>query len=107
MKKQERLDEVFRRAENIRRKQDKKRIAVLGGTGAALTVCLILVIGAVPRQGTAKPEATALGAFLLGPETGGYVIVALLAFILGIIVSGVTRSIRETGEKRTDDKRRK
>ena len=31
--------------------------------------------------------AYSMGAMILGPETGGYVIVALLAFALGIVVT--------------------
>ena len=44
---------------------------------------LILMIGGFAGCG-AEIRGTALGAFLLGPETGGYVLVALIAFALGI-----------------------
>lgn len=77
------LDEIFRRAEAVRRRQEENWTRLLGGATVALALALIVMIGGFAGRG-AEIHGTALGAFLLGPEAGGYVLVALLAFMLGV-----------------------
>ena len=52
------------------------------------------MIGGFARRGT-EIRGTALGAFLLGPEAGGYVIVALIAFALGIAAALLAQRHRQ------------
>ena len=81
-----RLNEIFRRAEAVRRKRDERVARALGGATGALALALITMIGGLSGRG-AEIHGTALGAFLLGPEAGGYVLVALIAFVLGIVIA--------------------
>ena len=92
-----RLDEIFRRAEAVRRRQEEHRARLLGGAAAALALALIVMIGGFARRG-AEVHGTALGAFLLGPEAGGYVLVALIAFALGIVLALLAQKHRQTKE---------
>ena len=80
------LDEVFRRAEGIRRSWIRRQARLLGAAACILSLALLTMIASFPGSGV-PVRSTALGAFLLGPETGGYVIVALAAFALGIVFS--------------------
>lgn len=91
-----RLDEIFRRAVVVRRKHEADRARLLDCATAALALALITMIGALSGRG-AEVHGTALGAFLLGPEAGGYVIVALIAFGLGIAVTLVTQKYTRAG----------
>ena len=91
------LDEIFRRAEAIRRKQEEHRTRLLGGATAALALALVALIGGFAGRGT-EIRGTALGAFLLGPEAGGYVLVALIAFALGIAAAMLTQRYRRVKE---------
>ena len=50
--------------------------------------------------GGASVRPTALGAFLLGPEAGGYVIVALIAFALGIALTLAAQKYRRMNQTR-------
>lgn len=93
MNREERLDEIMRRACAIHRTREARRVAALGGSTAVLALGLVVLIGMMSRGG-ASVRPTALGAFLLGPDTGGYVIVALLAFALGVAVSELGRRLR-------------
>lgn len=67
----------------------KKQCRRLSAAATALSVMIIgLVIYAPMVPGQIDTEYSALfGATILGPEAGGYVIVGLLAFALGIIVT--------------------
>lgn len=89
------LDEVFRRAEGIRHRQTRREARLLGVSVCGLALALLMMIGGFAVNGAAV-RPTKLGAFLLGPETGGYVIVALIAFALGIILVLVTQWYRKT-----------
>lgn len=81
------LDEVFRRAEGIQRRHTRRQVQLLGIAAFGLLFALFVMIGNLAGGASVRP--TAMGAFLLGPEAGGYVIVALLAFALGIIVTKI------------------
>jgi len=99
MDREARLDEIFRRAEAVRRKQGKNRTRLLGGATMALALVLTLLIGGFAGRG-AEVHSTALGAFLLGPEAGGYVIVALLAFMLGIVAALLAQKHRRMKQRK-------
>ena len=98
MDREARLDEIFRRAEVVRRRQEENRTRLLGGSTAALALALITMIGGFAGRGT-EVHGTALGAFLLGPEAGGYVIVALIAFALGVAAALLAQRRRWTKQR--------
>ena len=98
MDREARLDEIFRRAEVVRRRQEENRTRLLGGSTAALALALVALIGGFARRG-AEVRGTALGAFLLGPEAGGYVLVALLAFMLGIVAALLAQKHRRMKQR--------
>ena len=92
------LDEIFRRAEAVRRRQGENRARLLGGATMALAFALITMIGGFAGRGT-EIHSTALGAFLLGPEAGGYVLVALIAFALGIAAALLAQRHRQMKQR--------
>lgn len=67
----------------------QRQMRWLTGVNAGLGALLLTALCTVPGiAGGGEPyTAYAMGATILGPETGGYVIVALLAFALGIVVT--------------------
>ena len=93
-----RLNEIFRRAEAVRRKRDERVARALGGAAGALALALIVMIGGFSGRG-AEIHGTALGAFLLGPEAGGYVLVALIAFALGIAAALLAQRHRQMKQR--------
>ena len=74
-----------RKAVYLAQKQARRLIVI----GAGLAVLLIMMLCIAPGiTGNAEQYAAyTMGATILGPGTGGYVIVALLAFALGIVVT--------------------
>ena len=68
--------------------REKKQIRALSFLASGIGVLLMAVLMIAPGvSGTVGISNSHLGATILGPEAGGYVIVALLAFALGIIVT--------------------
>ena len=104
MSREEKLDAIFRMAEDIRRRREARRVKALGGVTAALSLSLAALIGLLADHGAAV-RGTEMGAFLLGPEAGGYAIVALLSFALGIAVAMISmrkKLARRAGSRKTE-----
>ena len=63
-----------------------RRLAMVGAGLATLLIAMLVIVPGITGS-EEQYAAYSMGAMILGPETGGYVIVALLAFALGIVVT--------------------
>ena len=68
---------------------ERKRIRNLSFLAAGMAVAALLFVPNI--TGTVGTGNTLLGSMILGSETGGYIIVALLAFSLGITITIITQ----------------
>ena len=71
-----------------------RRLTAVGAGLAALLMTMLFIVPGITDSGE-QYTAYAMGATILGPETGGYVIVALLAFALGIVVTILIQKHRQ------------
>ena len=76
----------------LRRKMyytEKRRLQRMTALAAGLGLSLLATLVAVPGVAGSPVQAagSVLGATILGPEAGGYVIVGLLAFALGVVTT--------------------
>ena len=93
---EDQMDEIRRRSSLYHEKKQISSLSLLAmAIGAMLMVVLMLAPGV---SGTVGKSSSLLGATILGPEAGGYVIAALLSFALGIIVTLITQKYRKTDE---------
>ena len=78
------MEEILRRSSNIRKKSEKRRTGLL--LLSNVLTCVLLVVAVVLFTGlnAAGGRVSSYGAFLLSPETGGYILVAVIAFLVGI-----------------------
>ena len=83
---EEQITEINRRREYYTIRKQCRSLSVIA---TVLSLLLISLMVYAPRvSGQIDMEYSSfLGATILGPEAGGYVIVGLLAFALGIIVT--------------------
>ena len=81
----EALNELTRRASALRRRRERAITSALSVASATLSVLLVAAIAAIdPFNGlTVRPAA--YGAYLLPSEAGGYVLVGVVAFMLGVV----------------------
>ncbi len=97
------LNEIIRRSEETRKRRSRIRAACLGaGTAAACLLLLVLGVGGTDATGVWTKDN--YGAFILSPQSGGYVLTAVIAFILGAalitaIVIYRRRSDRSSGNR--------
>lgn len=86
--KQEQIQEIMIRSKKLRHKKEKDTLTGLS-TAAVMLFCLLIV--SVSRFGIVgfEESRTVYGSFLLSAETGGYVLTAVIAFVLGAIVTAI------------------
>lgn len=102
---EEALSEIMVRSSRIALHRAKRSCRILSGATGALAVALILVIGVLPGKLGLSKANTVYGAFLLSPESGGYVLTALIAFVLGVTVTLMCRRYRKRKNDSDDDRR--
>jgi len=94
------LKEIMERSENVKQKRRSLQNAVLAGISGVLMAALIAVIAFVPdwseehRAGT-----TAMGSFMLSTEAGGYILAAVIAFSIGVLITIICIRIRDKKKK--------
>ena len=99
---EERVLAVRARMDALRRARERRKTGILGMGSALLALCLLLVIGAA---GAVHPGGTAglySGAVMLFENAGGYVLVAVLAFMAGVVITValLRRRFKEQNDKR-------
>ena len=87
---EEQMKEILRRKEYYLAVRQVNRLAALSKAIGLLLIAALLLAPGITGT-VAQPQVSALGATILGPEAGGYVIVALLAFALGIVITRMTQ----------------
>jgi len=93
---EEQISEIRRRSSLYREKKEIRLLSLAAtGVGALLLMVMILAPGV---KGTMGFGVSHLGATILEPEAGGYVIIALLSFTLGVIITLITQKYRKTGK---------
>ena len=95
----EAMREIKKRSEKIEKKRERRKTNILTGMSVSLIAVLTIVIGLVPGQAVSVPEGTVYGSFLLSPEAGGYVLIALLAFAIGIITTVICFRSKKKSDK--------
>ncbi len=78
--------EVLRRSARISKKRERRVGTVLSCAAAAL-FCALLAVTALLSGGSPAPAGTVYGSSILSPSAGGYVLIGVLAFALGVVVT--------------------
>lgn len=83
---EEALSEIMNRKDRIIVRRNRFECRILSVVVGILSVMLISMFILLKDDPAETSSGTVYGAFLLGKEAGGYMIVALLAFVLGMAV---------------------
>lgn len=79
---------IMDRGELLRKRKERRITGALGSAASVLAVMLVLSIGKFAGAGSMKGSYN-YGSFLLAEETGGYVLVGLIAFLLGVVLTAI------------------
>ena len=96
--KDEALEEILKRGRKIREKRNKQITGVLSTTTVMLTFILFLSIS-IFTGNVVTGTHSAYGSFLLPTEVLGYVIVAVIAFVMGVIITVIVRKKNKENDK--------
>ncbi len=92
---EERIHHLHKRACEIRKKEEKFRIAGLGGLCTGLLIMLVTCVVGMTDVLHIPMEEGLQGASLLSDGVGGYVLAAVLAFFAGVIVTAAILRYRK------------
>ena len=81
---------MHEKAARIRRRRENAALGRLGGVCGMLAVCLIGLAVGMSRSHTGVSPGVYTGATMLFESSGGYVLVAVIAFAVGV---GVTAAL--------------
>ncbi len=87
MTKEERIQALHARVAALERQRERRKTGAVGAAGAVLTVCLLFMV--FGGGGTHPGGAAGLysGATMLFEGAGPYVLIAVVAFMAGVIVT--------------------
>lgn len=95
----ERVSLLHKRAAELKRQREKRYMALWGGVSAFLSVFLLILISQVRRVTYPIENNRFAGSSLLGESAGGFVLVALIAFTGGVVITLIIQRHRERGRK--------
>ncbi len=99
---EEALREVLKRGRAVRKRRESRNIQILGGMTGVLLVGLICVIASFSSGGIGS-AGSAYGAFLLSAEAGGYVLTAVIAFAVGVVLTVLIWQYRKRKRKNPEE----
>ena len=91
---EDQMAEISRRKDSIKEKRKIFRMS-LSAVGMSLILIVLLIVAPGIEGNIGKRSNPYLGSMIFGPEAGGYVIVALIAFSLGVLVTLIILKKRE------------
>lgn len=86
---EERIEKVHRRVKALERQRVKQQLAGFGSASAVLVVVLAVVMQRVGGLSISVTEDPYAGSSLLSESAGGYVLAAVIAFFIGVILTVV------------------
>lgn len=95
MTQEKRIRELHKRAEKLQRAADGRKLVGLGSVSVFLAVLLTASLNWIGGLSEKVRESSFTGASLLSSDSGGYVLVAVLAFFAGVLITVLIFSNRK------------
>ena len=106
---EERVRELHRRMETMEREKSRRRVRLMCAAACtaclAITVAMALVIASLPMQSPVEITGSAAASIFADHASLGYVVVALLAFCLGVLVTVFCFRMKKHWKENQDDDR--
>ncbi len=94
---EEAISEIMRRSRRVSIRRDRRACRKLSGAAGALFAVLVLVIALLPGKVAIEYSSSVYGSFLLSQEAGGYVLAAVIAFVLGVVITLLCLRYKKAG----------
>ena len=83
---EERIASLHKRAKELRRERDEKILVGLGSASGGLFCLLLVLINGWAELSHSVSSSLMTGSSMLNERVGGYVLIAVIAFISGVII---------------------
>ena len=103
MTSEERVASLHARMDALRRMRERRKTGVIGAASAVLTICLILLVFTGGGRSAGGTVGLYSGAMMLFEEAGGYVLLAVIAFMVGVVITALCFRYRKKHERVQDD----
>ena len=97
---EERIRLLHSRAEELKRKKEEQRMAAWGSVSACLSVLLIILAWKAGSISSPLLNCSYMGSSMLGESAGGYVLVAVIAFLAGVMITVMIQRTRDHKRKK-------
>lgn len=88
---EERLALLHKRAADLRKEKELTGLRALGGASGGLALCLLSLLAIFGQNSHGMAEIGYAATSLLSENAGGYVLTAVIAFALGVVVTLLLR----------------
>ncbi len=95
MTSEERIIRLHERAVQLQQKRNRTIMTALGGISACLSVFLLLLVTQAERVSHEVAGSQFTGSSMLSESAGGYVLVAVIAFAAGVLITTILRWYRD------------
>lgn len=95
---EEEFNEIMRRSKKIKLRREHRRVQLQAYLTGVLSVMVIVALIFLPGIDSMTSTESIYGAFLLANKFSGYVLIALISFILGIIVASLCSKYKRLHE---------
>ncbi len=89
------ITEIKRRSRGIKRAREKKLTKGLMALTCLIAIALVGEVGLMTGPTTEGDMASVYGSFLLSPESGIYVLVAVVAFLVGVAITLLIKKLHK------------
>ena len=96
---EEALKEILKRSRQIEHRREKRSIRLYSFVSLLALGALTLLISGMTGGTIPAGGQEVMGSFLLPAEAGGYVLTAVIAFTIGVILTMKTQKIRYMSRK--------
>ena len=105
---EERVASLHAKMDALRRVRERRKTGAIGAASLVLTICLILLVVSAGGQHPGGAAGLYSGATMLFEDAGSYVLIAIIAFMVGVIVTVtiMRRRMKEADQSNTRREKR-
>ena len=85
----ERVESLHTRMEAMKRVRERRKTGLIGAASAALALCLIFLVFSAGGSHIGGSAGMYSGSMMLFEGAGGYVLIALVAFMAGVLITAL------------------